>query len=140
MIVERHIEIAQRISRSLTRVTTSDYEAVIEGCMLAGTHWFNAALHTMGLSAPNHDALHVEFMIVHERRKAWLIAPQMVEALERIEDMRALYVRGNAPGGEGAAVAALKGLDIIRQCAEAATPLDLTPAHLGHVTLNATHC
>ena len=72
MTPEQHDALASRIFTSLQKVTVADYEAVIEASMLAGTHWFNSALHTMGLSTPEHDALHVEYMVVHERTKAWL--------------------------------------------------------------------
>ncbi|MBH64334.1 MAG: hypothetical protein CL569_18185 [Alphaproteobacteria bacterium] len=136
MTPERHREFAERITRSMEKVTTADYEAVIEACMLAGTHWFNVALHQMEMSATDHDVLHVEFMIVHERRKAWLVAPAMVEALERIEDMRGLHVRGNAEGGEKAAAAALLCLGVIREAALDAEPLGLTSPELGRVSLN----
>lgn len=136
MTPERHREFAERITRSMEKVTTADYEAVIEGCMLAGTHWFNVALHEMGITAADHDVLHVEFMIVHERRKTWLVAPDMVEALERIEDMRGLHVRGNAEGGEDAAQTALECLALIRDTALQAKPLGLTSPHYSHVSLD----
>ncbi len=61
----------------MEKLTTTDYEAVIEGCMLAGTHWFNVAPHEMGMSAHDQDVMHVEYMVVHERRKAWLVSPAM---------------------------------------------------------------
>ena len=137
MTPDRHRGVAERIGRSLEKVTADDYEAVIEGCMLAGTHWFNVALHEMGLSAPDRDVMHVEYMVVHERRKAWLVAPAMVEALERIEDMRALHVRGNAEGGETAAAEALRCLGVLREAASGAEPLGLTSPDLGHVSLEA---
>ena len=136
MTPEQHCKFAKRITRSLGKVTTADYEAVIEACMLAGTHWFNVALHEMGISAPDHDVLHVEFMVVHERRKAWLVVPRMVEALERIEDMRGLHVRGNAADGEKAAAAAILCLGIIREAARDAKPLGLTSPQLGRVSLD----
>ncbi len=136
MTPERHRDFAERITRSMEKLTTTDYEAVIEGCMLAGTHWFNVALHEMGMSAPDQDVMHVEYMVVHERRKAWLVSPAMVEALERIEDMRALHVRGNADGGERAAAAALRCIEVIRETATDAKPLDLTSPDLGHVSLS----
>jgi hypothetical protein len=136
MTPERHREFAERITRSLEKVTTAEYEAVIEACMLAGTHWFNLALHEMEVSAPDHDVLHVEFMVVHERRKAWLVVPTMVEALERIEDMRGLHVRGNAADGDKAAAEAVLCLGVIREAALDAKPLGLTSPHLGHVSLD----
>ena len=133
---ERHQEFAERITRSLEKVTVTDYEAVIEASMLAGTHWFNVALHKMKLSVADNDVLHIEFMVVHERLKAWLMAPRMVEALERIENMRGLHVRGNAEGGEKAATDALHCLGLIRETALDAVPLGLTSPQLGHVSLN----
>ena len=139
MTPQQHNALADRIAASLQKVTEADYEAVIEGCMLAGTHWLNSALHSMGLSTPDHDALHVEYMVVHERYKAWLLAPAVIEALEGIEAMRALHVRGNADGGEAAAKVALAGLETIRQAALKAEPLGLTPPHLGHVSVDDEH-
>ena len=136
MTPDRHREFAERIARSLEKVSSEDYEAVIEGCMLAGTHWFNVALHELGITEPAHDVLHVEYMIFHERRKAWLVAPEMVEALDAIEELRALHVRGNAAGGEEAATGALTDLAVIRASAEGAVPLGLTPPRFSHVSLD----
>ena len=58
MNVEAHRAKAESIERSLARCTTADYEIVIEGCMLAGTHWFNMALHRTGLLPEDQDAMH----------------------------------------------------------------------------------
>jgi hypothetical protein len=136
MTPQKHQEFAERISRSMEKLRDTDYEAVIEGAMLAGTHWLNVALHKAGVSEPEHDVLHVAYMVVHERFKAHCLFPAAVEALETIEAMRARHVRGNAAGGAEAAAVARNGLDTIRVAALAAGPMDLTPPKLGRVSLD----
>lgn len=120
---ELHRNKAERIARSLGKCSPGDYEAVIEGAMLAGSHWFNFALHAFGLRPHDRDVMHAEFLTKAERLKISLVASQMVEDLEEIETSRALYVRGAAPGGEQMARRALMLLDRIRETALSAKPL-----------------
>jgi len=122
MTPELHRSKAERISRSLQKCTTADYEAVIEGAMLAASHWLNFALHVHGLRPAEHDVMHAEFLTKAERRKIALFMQEMVEALEEIEASRALYVRGSAPGGEHMAAKALELLHRIRTAALATRP------------------
>ena len=123
MTPELHRSKAERIARSLHKCTTADYEAVIEGVMLAASHWFNFALHQYGLRPPEFDVLHAEFLTKAERLRMTLVMRETVEALEQIEASRALYVRGSAEGGEGMARTALELLERIRSAALAARPL-----------------
>ena len=118
-----HQEKAERMTRSLAKCHPSDHEAVIEGAMLAGSHWFNLGLHHLGVFPPDRDVMHAEFLSKVERLKIGLAAPDMVEALEEIEAMRALFVRGTVPGGEEAARRALCCLDRVRAAALAARPI-----------------
>jgi hypothetical protein len=120
---DQHRAKAERITRSLGKCTTADYEAVIEGAMLAGAHWLNLALHEFGLWPPDRDVMHAEFLTRAERLKVCVVGAEMVEALEEIEAARALYVRGDAPGGEDAARRALARLARIREGALAARPV-----------------
>src|SRR5690606_32518149 len=94
---------AQRIERSLDRLSVRDYEAVIEAAMLAGTHWFNILLHCHGLTPVDRDAMHAEFLPRSERRRIVLTMPEALSALDEIERLRTLHVRGDMPDGEGAA-------------------------------------
>jgi hypothetical protein len=126
MTPDRHREKAERITRSLAKCTPADHEAVIEGAMLAGSHWLNLALHGFGLRPPDRDVMHAEFLTRAERMMVSVVAREMVEALEEIEAMRALYVRGDAPGGEAAARRALERLELIGAAARAARPLRAT--------------
>lgn len=103
MKIEEHRFKALRIERSLHHLADEDFEALIEGAMLAGTHWFNALLHQKELSPEAHDAMHAEFLKVSERRRIAAVAPGALAALDTIEAFRTLHVRGDMPGGEQAA-------------------------------------
>lgn len=123
MSPEQHRSKAERVTRSLQKCTSADYEAVIEGAMLAGTHWFNYALHAYGLRAPAKDVMHAEFLTKAERTKIAVVSQELVEALEEIEAARAMFVRGNVPGGDEMARRSLHLLNCIRSIALAAAPL-----------------
>jgi hypothetical protein len=123
MTPELHRNKAERISRSLRKCTAADYEAVIEAAMLAGSHWFNYALHAYGLRAPAEDVMHAEFLTKAERTKVAVVSQELVEALEEIEAARAMFVRGGAAGGEEMARRALHLLSRIQSIALAAAPL-----------------
>jgi hypothetical protein len=120
---ELHRSKAERIARSLEKCTAADYEALIEGAMLAGTHWFNYALHAYGLRAPEQDVMHAEFLSKAERAKLVLVSQELVEALEEVEASRAMFVRGSAAGGEEMGRRALELLNRIRSIALAAATL-----------------
>src|SRR5277367_1374136 len=103
MTPAEHQARAERITRSLRKCHVADYEIVIEGAMLASTHWFNLGLHRLGWSAPTHDVVHAEFIAKGERLKLSLLVPDLLAARDTIEAARALFVRGSAPSGEDAA-------------------------------------
>lgn len=120
---DAHRAKAEKIEHSLARCTTADYETVIEGCMLAGTHWFNIALHQSNLLPVDHDAMHAEFLTVGQRRKVAVVLPAALEALDIIESLRTPYVRGDLPGGEQAAQRALACLAELKRVAAHAPSL-----------------
>jgi hypothetical protein len=121
--IAAHLAKADRIGASLARCTTADFETVIEGCMLAGTHLFNLLLHDAGLRREDHDAMHSEFIGAGERRRIAVRLPGVLEAMDAIESLRTGYVRGDLPGGEAAAGRALAALaELRRQAAAALAP------------------
>ena len=115
MRIESHIDRATRIERSLGRCGAADYEVVIEGVMLAATEWFNAALHRLGETPTGADVMHAEFMALGERRRIEIMTPTLLHALDEIEEMRALHVRGDHAGGEAAARRARELLATMKQ-------------------------
>ena len=117
MKIEAHRAKAESIERSLAKCSAGDYETVIEGAMLAGTHWFNAVLHRAGLRDTENDAVHAEFVSVGERRRLSVVLPEVLHALDQIERLRTTHVRGDMPDGERAARFALERLAILRESA-----------------------
>jgi hypothetical protein len=67
MIPELHRMKAQRIETSMEKLSDADYEAVIEGSMLAGSHWLNFACHRMELTGHSADVMHAEFLTGAQR-------------------------------------------------------------------------
>lgn len=115
MRVDMHRARALRIERSLSVCAPDDYEMLIEGAMLAGTDWVNFALHMRGVTAMEADVIHSYMLTVNDLRKYRVVDAVMMDAITEIEDIRPLYVRGNAPGGTAAGMRALELLRTIRQ-------------------------
>lgn len=110
MNIEGHRAKAESIERSLAKCGVDDYETIIEGAMLAGTHWFNILLHRARLRDADNDIVHAEFVSIGERRIFALAAPQALHSLDAIELVRTTHVRGDMPQGEHAATLALEHL------------------------------
>jgi hypothetical protein len=121
MNAHEHCVRAERIARSLAKCGREDFAMKIEGAMLAGTHWANAALHRMSVTAPEADVFHTYLLTINEYRRLSVADESLVKALTEIEDLRPAYVRGNLPGGEQAAERALALLALIRGKAEGST-------------------
>ncbi len=117
MKIEAHEAKAERIMRSLAKCTTGDYEAVIEGAMLAGTHWFNIALHRYGVTGTDDDVMHAEYLTGALRLKLSLVMPGLTAALDEIENARPRFVRGDVHGGDEAASRCLELLFKLRDFA-----------------------
>ncbi|MDM7489868.1 hypothetical protein [Rhodococcus indonesiensis] len=100
---ERHRYLAQRIEKSVAHCSEQDWEITIEAAMLAGTHWANYALHRRGVSAENEDIIHTSMMVVNTLRKYKIVEPELLRALDEIEELRPLHVRGDAAGSREAA-------------------------------------
>ena len=113
MIPENHRNRAERIERSLARLTDSDWEIRIEAAMLAGTHWANYVLHKIGASELSEDMVHASTCTVSVLRKYRLAEPDLIGQLEEIEELRPLFVRGDMDGGANAANRALELLNLI---------------------------
>lgn len=118
MNIAGHRAKAQRIEHSMAKCSAADFETIIEGAMLAGTHWFNLLLHAAALRTTDNDIVHTEFVQLGERRKFALAMPEELRALDLIEDLRTTHVRGDMPEGEAAARRALSALASLRTACE----------------------
>lgn len=105
---QNHRNKAERIERSLAKLTDSDWEIRIEAAMLAGTHWVNFILHETGVSEVSEDMVHASMTMVSVLRKYKLAEPELIAELEEIEELRPLFVRGDMDGGTKAADRAIE--------------------------------
>jgi hypothetical protein len=114
---EAHAAKARKIENLVALLRPSDYEMRIDGCMLAANHYGNLVLHVLGIRAPEDDIIHSEFLLAMDLTRLRVMAPEVLESLEGIEDLRAPYVRGGAPGGEEAGG---KAIELLARCRKAA--------------------
>jgi hypothetical protein len=117
MTPQQHQAKAERIERSLAKCSPAQSEIVIEAAMLAGTHWFNAALHRLGYFPPEKDVMHAQYLSGADRLKLSLLYPDMLGALDEIEAFRPGFVRGDLEGGVKAAERSLQLLAALRTAA-----------------------
>lgn len=123
MKAESHQRKAENIEKSLEYLSKDDWEMKIEAAMLAGTHWANYVLHRRGLTSDSEDIVHTSMLVVNTLRKYSLVEGELLGALNEIEELRPLYVRGDLPDGSRAAVRALELLQSIRALARRALPM-----------------
>ena len=114
---EAHAAKARKIENLVALLRPSDYEMRIDGCMLAANHYTNLVLHVLGIRAPADDIVHSEFLLAMDLTRLRVMAPEVLETLEGIEDLRAPYVRGGAPEGEEAGG---RALGLLARCGKAA--------------------
>ena len=113
MNAEQHRLKAERIERSLQSLGSGDREMRIEAAMLAGTHWANYALHRRHVTIDAEDIVHTSMLLVNMLRKYSIAESGLLEALAEIEELRPQHVRGDAAGGDDAAMRALHLLKLI---------------------------
>ena len=118
MKIEQHREKALRIERSLAKCRAGDYEIRIEAAMLAATHWVNLGYHRMQATAAEQDVMHSYMLTVNEFRRLAAADERLIAMLSEIEDLRPVYVRGDASGGVGIADRAVDLLGRIRDIAQ----------------------
>ncbi len=121
MNAQQHRSKAERIERSLRALGSSDWEMKIESAMLAGTHWANYALHRRNVTIDAEDIVHIAMLTGVMLRKYAIVEADLLSALAEIEELRPLYVRGDAPGGDAAATRALQLLERISERALASS-------------------
>ena len=82
---------------------------LIELCMLAATHLFNAALHVEGVTHGHSDQSHmVRPPLDYYKKSPSDAIRQGMEALSFIEKLRPVYVRGGTPYTKEVAEACLE--------------------------------
>ena len=99
MFPSDHVAKAGRIEKSMRKLDPqADYELVIECCMLAATHFYNAALHVEGVSIPLIDQAHTfrPTLDMYSQAPSDKLRSGMA-GLDFIEKLRPKHCRGDAP-------------------------------------------
>jgi len=122
MKADHHRRRAERIERSLSKLSVDDWEMKIEAAMLAGTHWANYALHLRGVTPEGEDIVHTSMLVMNMLRKYSIVEGDLLLALAEIEELRPQHVRGDMPGARDAATRALRLLASIGELARRAPP------------------
>jgi len=117
-----HRKSAERIMGTMEKLGPEDYEMVIEGAMLAATHWLNYTLHESGVTEAGDDVQHTYFLSGNDWQKYGIVAEEALRALDEIEKTRPMYVRGDVAGGDKAAARARELLARSKELALAAGP------------------
>ena len=118
-----HRDSAERIMRTMQKLGPDDYEMAIDASMLSAAHWINFALHACAVTPADEDVHHTYFLTGNARRRYAILAKDMLDALEEIEEIRPMYVRGDVEGGPNAADLARRLLASVREKALAANPI-----------------
>jgi len=121
-----HKAFAERIMDTMEKLGPEDYEMTIEGAMLATTHWVNYALHEFGVTEGADDVQHTYFLSGNDLQKLGIVAEELLQALDEIEKIRPMYVRGDVTGGDKAADRARELLDRSKELALAAEPISVS--------------
>jgi hypothetical protein len=114
MQIDDHRRIAERITASMELCGEHDYEAIIEGAMLAGSHWANFALHGVGVTKSEADIVHTYMITANEFQLYALWTGRVIDSLAEIERLRPPFVRGDMAGGRAAGSHARQLLEAIR--------------------------
>ena len=117
-----HRKSAERIMGTMEKLGPEDYEMVIEGAMLAATHWLNYALHESGVTEAGDDVQHTYFLSGNDWQKYGIVAEEALRALDEIEKTRPMYVRGDVAGGDKVAARARELLARSKELALASGP------------------
>ena len=108
-----HVAKAQRIEASLRKLDPADDpEMIIETCMLAATHYFNAALHAEGITHQLMDHAHT----FRPPLDGYVKQPgaelqAAMEPLKFIEQLRPRHCRGTEPIGRAIMDKCLQSLE-----------------------------
>lgn len=120
MNAEQHRQKAEFIEHSLAKCGPRDWEMKIEAAMLAGTHWTNYALHLRRLTLPDEDIALLSASAVKQLARDAMAESKLLRDLSEIEALRPLYVRGDVPGAQAAA---LRALNLLMQIGDRARAL-----------------
>lgn len=111
---EDHLEKLQGMERTLDKLDPStDYEAIVELCMLVSSHYVNACLHRLGITPADRDLKHNKLAGEIERRRVEKLSG-LRDQIDGLEKLRPRHVYGRGKDGEVAELA-IKNLAEVRK-------------------------
>jgi hypothetical protein len=106
MKIEDHLQKLGAMEKTLTKLDKeTDYEAVVELCMLVSAHYLNAALHKLRITPPDRDIKHNRLAGEIRRRKVEELLG-ILDAVNGLEQLRPRHVYGSGSDGDVAKRAA----------------------------------
>jgi len=113
-----HINKSKSMERTLHKLDeVTDYETIVELCMLISAHNVNAALHSLNVTPIDRDIKHNKLSGEIKRRRVRELI-RICDAIDSLEGLRPRHVYGK--GGDGdVAKNALKILkEVLKTCEE----------------------
>jgi hypothetical protein len=111
MKIEDHLQKLKSMEKTLNKLDKeTDYEAIVELCMLISAHYTNAALHKLRITPADRDIKHNKLAGEIERRRVREL--EIREAIDALEQLRPRHVYGRGSDGKVAkrALELLKGV------------------------------
>jgi hypothetical protein len=100
MKIDDHMHKLRAMEKTLDKLDgQSDYEAIVELCMLISAHYTNAALHRLRITPADRDIKHNRLAgeIIRRRVEELLM---VAEATDALEQLRPRHVYGKGSDGE----------------------------------------
>ena len=111
---EDHLQKLKAMEKTLNKLDEkTDYETIVELCMLISAHYVNAALHKLRITPIDRDIKHNRLAgEIGRRRVAELL--EVREAIDTLEQLRPRHVYGKGSNGE-VAKRALEAIGKVRK-------------------------
>ncbi len=100
MKIEDHIQKLKAMEKTFDKLDgQSDYEAIVELCMLISAHYTNAALHRLNVTPTDRDIKHNKLAGEITRRRVEELF-SVAEATSALEQLRPRHIYGKGTDGE----------------------------------------
>ena len=113
MKIDDHLQKLRGMEKTLKKLDEeTDYETIVELCMLISAHYVNAALHKLRITPADRDIKHNKLAGEIERRRVRELGVRA--AIDTLEQLRPRHVYGRGSDG-GVAKRALKMIGEVRE-------------------------
>lgn len=111
---ENHLRKAEDMEATLSKLNKeTDYEAIIELCMLISAHYSNAALHELRVTPIDRDIKHTKLAGLVKRRSVDELS-DIRKTIDALEKLRPRHIYGKGSDGK-TAEQALRMLEKVKE-------------------------